>query len=1189
MNKTRLRDAAARAALRIAKRAGVQVVFQNVGDAELTLWALIEESSRGAGVENNVDAYDTVIVIPRQTNFPPTNGILTGSIVTFNDTIYAINNVQSDFEDITDAATIRLSCHRVGIDETIGNILSVTGPWDPHLIGPTGPTGSSLTGPTGAASTQTGPTGPVQTGPTGSSLTGPTGVASTQTGPTGPVQTGPTGADSQITGPTGPIQTGPTGADSQITGPTGPIQTGPTGADSQITGPTGPVQTGPTGAQSITTGPTGPVQTGPTGAQSITTGPTGIKGETGPTGAQSITTGPTGPTGPVQTGPTGAQSVTTGPTGIKGETGPTGIKGETGPTGAQSVTTGPTGIKGETGPTGADSIITGPTGINGETGPTGAQSITTGPTGADSIITGPTGAQSIITGPTGIFGNTGPTGAQSITTGPTGPVQTGPTGVSGGGTGPTGADSQITGPTGIKGETGPTGADSLTTGPTGIKGETGPTGADSQITGPTGIKGETGPTGADSQITGPTGIKGETGPTGAQSIITGPTGIKGETGPTGADSQITGPTGPVQTGPTGVSGGGTGPTGAASNVTGPTGSTGSTGPGGDWLSDMLEAEVNHTGVGTPTIGAWNILSGSSEYTVTLPTAVGHTGEFIGIRAAANAFAVLLAPYSGQTVYSAMQGGSTYGWYFCGNNAAVLVSDGTSWRMVSETRYNGLSTTLAFTNAESSSVINLRVAALPRNNSSIYYFDFADGTYTVTVSLVLTYFTGGQINIRGNTGESVTTLHTNQAVVFDGSALNANVFAMQYCECTVNITNIAVAIKTSASNRIGIYAYCCGVVTISGCYLYGNDTTYGYGAAIYASKLCYARYTYVSNCNSGIANGWTSTQIENCDDTGTQPLYGLWAYGCIFCTSGTTVTGSTANKRRSLGGTFSPPGEDDIVLGDVTTLNATTGQHGLLPKLGGGTTNFLRADGAWAAPGNVTGPTGPVITGPTGPVQTGPTGASSIITGPTGPTGAASIQTGPTGASSITTGPTGAASNVTGPTGGTGPTGAASIQTGPTGASSITTGPTGSAVTGPTGSIGVAVTFNEPAGDNSAGTQAIFDSGTVGESVAFPDLLYLKSDGKWWKADADAAATMPGLRMALESKSADQTCSMLVHGRVRDDDWNWTVGGLIYASTDAGAYTQTQPSGTTDQVQVIGVAYHADKMIFSPSPVLLEIT
>jgi hypothetical protein len=36
--------------------------------------------------------------------------------------------------------------------------------------------------------------------------------------------------------------------------------------------------------------------------------------------------------------------------------------------------------------------------------------------------------------------------------------------------------------------------------------------------------------------------------------------------------------------------------------------------------------------------------------------------------------------------------------------------------------------------------------------------------------------------------------------------------------------------------------------------------------------------------------------------------------------------------------------------DNTDLNVTTGAHGLCPKLGGGTTNFLRADGTWADPG-----------------------------------------------------------------------------------------------------------------------------------------------------------------------------------------------------------------------------------------------
>jgi hypothetical protein len=133
-----------------------------------------------------------------------------------------------------------------------------------------------------------------------------------------------------------------------------------------------------------------------------------------------------------------------------------------------------------------------------------------------------------------------------------------------------------------------------------------------------------------------------------------------------------------------------------------------------------------------------------------------------------------------------------------------------------------------------------------------------------------------------------------------------------------------------------------------------------------------------------------------------------------------------------------------------------------------------------------------------------------------------------------------------------------------------------------------VTFNEPAADTTAGTQSIFDSATVGESVTFGNLLYLKSDGKWWKTDADAVATMPGLRMALEAKSADQTCKMLVMGRVRNDAWDWTVGGLIFASTDAGALTQTAPSGTTDIVQAVGIAYHADKMIFQPNFTFIEI-
>jgi hypothetical protein len=42
-------------------------------------------------------------------------------------------------------------------------------------------------------------------------------------------------------------------------------------------------------------------------------------------------------------------------------------------------------------------------------------------------------------------------------------------------------------------------------------------------------------------------------------------------------------------------------------------------------------------------------------------------------------------------------------------------------------------------------------------------------------------------------------------------------------------------------------------------------------------------------------------------------------------------------------------ETTITFTDVTTGNASLSAHGFLPKLGGGTANFLRADGAWATP------------------------------------------------------------------------------------------------------------------------------------------------------------------------------------------------------------------------------------------------
>ena len=235
----------------------------------------------------------------------------------------------------------------------------------------------------------------------------------------------------------------------------------------------------------------------------------------------------------------------------------------------------------------------------------------------------------------------------------------------------------------------------------------------------------------------------------------------------------------------------------------------------------------------------------------------------------------------------------------------------------------------------------------------------------------------------------------------------------------------------------------------------------------------------------------------------------------------------------------------------------------------------------------TGPTGAAstVTGPTGPSVTGPTGAASTVTGPTGPTGptgADSEVTGPTGPS-VTgpTGPTGADSSVTGPTGAsiTGPTGAASTVTGPTGPS--VTGPTGPSVTGPTGPTGPTITLTETMTSDTTAT-GIIVSKTAGESVAFGDTVYFKSDGKAWKTNAATATLFPAQAMAIATITTGNTGNFLLYGTARKDAWNWTIGGIIYLDSSAGGMTQTPPSTTDYCVQVLGVCHpNADTVFFNP--------
>ena len=107
--------------------------------------------------------------------------------------------------------------------------------------------------------------------------------------------------------------------------------------------------------------------------------------------------------------------------------------------------------------------------------------------------------------------------------------------------------------------------------------------------------------------------------------------------------------------------------------------------------------------------------------------------------------------------------------------------------------------------------------------------------------------------------------------------------------------------------------------------------------------------------------------------------------------------------------------------------------------------------------------------------------------------------------------------------------------------------------------------------------------TAGENLVFGDVVYFKSDGKAWKASANTAGTYPAMAMVTETILANATGIFLLWGTVRNDAWNWTIGGILYLSTTAGGVTQTPPNTTDNAIQILGVAHpNADTIFFKPS-------
>jgi hypothetical protein len=121
--------------------------------------------------------------------------------------------------------------------------------------------------------------------------------------------------------------------------------------------------------------------------------------------------------------------------------------------------------------------------------------------------------------------------------------------------------------------------------------------------------------------------------------------------------------------------------------------------------------------------------------------------------------------------------------------------------------------------------------------------------------------------------------------------------------------------------------------------------------------------------------------------------------------------------------------------------------------------------------------------------------------------------------------------------------------------------------------------------------------TAGEILTVGETAYLKSDGKYWLADANAEATADTkLVMATATISADATGIVLLPGDLsffRDDSTTeWTVtaaGDVMYVSTTAGELTNDVSGYTTlDIVRVCGYMETATVLNFNVGKTIVEV-
>lgn len=165
------------------------------------------------------------------------------------------------------------------------------------------------------------------------------------------------------------------------------------------------------------------------------------------------------------------------------------------------------------------------------------------------------------------------------------------------------------------------------------------------------------------------------------------------------------------------------------------------GGGGDFLSELLSAEValnSATVLTASAFGIMHVLSGASNYTVTLPPVATHAGEFVGFRVAPGTTALITLDGNAAEL---IDGSTTR--IVWENEVAILMCDGSRWIKI-----GGKSRPLQFVGqvANAVTVLSTTVTIIPTDTnlvlpltqmeSSGYVIIPRPGNYTVSAFISL---------------------------------------------------------------------------------------------------------------------------------------------------------------------------------------------------------------------------------------------------------------------------------------------------------------------------------------------------------------------------------------------------------------------------------------------------------------------